>query len=69
MRMITTFCLTAGFSDAAMAHTLPDESSLLQQLAHQLSGFHHLPLLVLLLAAGLLIYRRSRGFTRGQRKS
>ena len=48
---------TAG---AAGAHPLGAEQSLLDQLSHQLIGAHHLPLLILIVAAAVLALRGLR---------
>jgi hypothetical protein len=44
----------------ATAHQLPGDESLLMQAAHQLLSPHHLPLLVLVLLAGVALIRISR---------
>ena len=60
MRLLTTFALTAGFSGIAVAHSLPEGAHPVAQLAHQLFDLHHLPALVLMIVAGLLLLQRRR---------
>ncbi len=64
MRILTTFCLTAGFSGMAVAHTLPGNENSLPQLAHQVLSLHHMPALVLLLVVGLTLFRTIRSAMR-----
>jgi len=47
----------AGLPGYAMAHALPADQPLPKQVAHQLFSPHHLPLLILLAVAGVIIYR------------
>lgn len=64
MRLLTMIGLITGFCGAAMAHELPGDETLVSQLAHQLLSLHHLPALILLLVAAVIIYRqwdRNRG--------
>lgn len=63
MRLLTTICLTAGSSGIAVAHTLPGDENSLQQLAHQLLSLHHVPMLILLLVAGLYLYKKRKSST------
>jgi len=53
----------------AVAHTLPGNENHLQQLAHQLLSLHHLLPLILLLVAGLYLYRKRRTTTQQREKS
>ncbi len=57
MRLLTIFCLATGFSSVAIAHELPGHDSSLLQLLHQGLSPHHLPALILLLIAGMVLYR------------
>ena len=50
--------LITGLSGVAMAHELPGDETLVSQLAHQLLSLHHLPALVLMLVAAVIIYRQ-----------
>ena len=58
MRLLTMIGLITGFSGVAMAHELPGDEILVSQLAHQLLSLHHLPALILLLVAAVIIYRQ-----------
>ena len=58
MRLLTMLGLCTGFSGIAMAHDLPGDETLVSQLAHQLLSLHHLPALVLMLVAAVIIYRQ-----------
>lgn len=58
MRLLTMIGLITGFSGVAMAHELPGDETLVSQLAHQLLSLHHLPALILLLVAAVIIYRQ-----------
>ena len=69
MRLLITFCLAAGFSGMAAAHTLPDSENSVQQLAHQLLSLHHLPGLILLLVAGLYLYKKRDTVNQQREKS
>ena len=55
----------------ALAHTLDADAGLGAQLAHQLAGAHHLPLLVLLVAIAVVAIGavRYRRVTRGNRRT
>lgn len=57
LRLINT-CLILAFSGSVMAHTLHEDAGTVAQLFHQVLGSHHLPLVLLLLAVGLLVLRR-----------
>jgi len=58
MRLLTMIGLITGFSGVAMAHELPGDEILVSQLAHQLLSLHHLPALILILVAAVMIYRQ-----------
>lgn len=58
MRLLTMIGLITGLSGVAMAHELPGDEILVSQLAHQLLSLHHLPALVLMLVAAVIIYRQ-----------
>jgi hypothetical protein len=55
-----TTCLILAVSESASAHTLAEEAGALAQLTHQVFGSHHVPLVYLLLAVGLLVLRALR---------
>jgi hypothetical protein len=44
----------------ALAHPLPGEEGLVAQLDHQVFGTHHLPLTILLVVLGVMLFRRIR---------
>ena len=63
-RLIASLAL-AGSAASVSAHTLPENEGIAAQLGHQLSGAHHLPLILALVVAALvgmhyLKRRRSR---------
>lgn len=70
MRTLSILMLTLGASTTAAAHTLPDDVTLIERLAHQLAGVHHLPITLLLIicASALLsaIRARSKHNSRGR---
>jgi len=55
-KYLTLFVLLA-MAPVASAHTAPSEDGLVSQLVHQLLGWHHLPLTLLILVVGLLALR------------
>lgn len=57
-RLMTSLVLLAGTSGIALAHNLPGDEGLITQLDHQLLGLHHLPLTILLVIAGIWLFRR-----------
>ena len=57
-KLMTSLILLAGSANVALAHTLPDEQGLITRLDHQMFGIHHLPLTILLIVIGVLIFRR-----------
>jgi hypothetical protein len=59
LRLINT-CLILAFSGSVMAHTLHGDAGTVAQLFHQVLGSHHFPLLLVLLAVGLLVLRGIR---------
>ena len=59
-RFIASLVLLTGSFGTAVAHTLPGDEGLLQQLDHQLLGLHHLPLTILLIVVGVALFRRWR---------
>ena len=64
MRLFLSLLLLAGVSRIASAHTLGNEDGVLVQLWHQLLGLHHLPLTVLLIVAGIMLFRSWRKTSR-----
>ena len=59
-RLFTGLILLTGSISLANAHTLPGDEGLVTQLDHQLLGLHHLPLTLLLIAGGILLFRHWR---------
>ena len=57
MRKLIGTCLILAYSGSAGAHTLPETFGVVAQFGHQLLGSHHMPLVLLLLAVGLLVLR------------
>lgn len=57
-RIVTALILLAGLAGIASAHTLAVDEGLLLRLDHQLLGWHHLPLTILLVVAGVWLFRR-----------
>ena len=57
MRRLISTGLILAVSGSASAHTLAEEAGAIAQLAHQLLGSHHVPLVLLVLAIGLLVLR------------
>lgn len=57
MRLLITLCLAAGLFRTALAHELPGDPGELQQFFHQGFSLHHLPAAMLILIAGIALYR------------
>jgi hypothetical protein len=57
---MTTLVLLAGSTTMALAHPLPEEEGVVAQLDHQVFGMHHLPLTILLVIIGVMIFRKIR---------
>ena len=55
MRLLNISFLTLGVASAASAHTLDGDASMLEEFGHQIFSTHHLPLIVLAVAAALVI--------------
>ena len=64
-RFLTGFALTIGFAGAAAAHTLPIKDGIMRALDHELFGWHHLPMTILLIVIGVAMYY---GRKRSERK-
>ena len=52
--------LTILAAPAAQAHTLDPAGGLFAALGHELLGMHHLPLTLLLVVAGVVLFRSSK---------
>jgi hypothetical protein len=59
-RIATGLILLTGLAGTAGAHTLAGDEGLLLQLDHQLLGLHHVPLTILLVVVGVILFRRWR---------
>ena len=55
MRYSIVIMLTLGLTNAAFAHTLDNEHSLVETLWHQLMGGHHLPHTLALLGGAFIL--------------
>ncbi len=69
MRLTSGIFLMIAVSAQANAHTLAGDESIPLQIGHQLLGVHHLPLTLLLVTGGIILFRqlkkvRERGETR-----
>lgn len=60
MPRITIGLLLTVASGAVHAHVPENQEGLVMQLAHQALGAHHLPLTLLAIVAGLIVYRSWR---------
>jgi hypothetical protein len=63
MKRLITSLVLAGSAASVSAHTLPGDEGTVAQLGHQLSGAHHLPVLLALVAlvlAGMHYLKRGR---------
>jgi hypothetical protein len=60
MKRLFTFLTLAGFAGVANAHVLDGHSSIFDQLAHQLVGIHHLPVLLIIALGAWLVWRVAR---------
>lgn len=55
MRLLNILFLTLAATSVATAHTLDGDATLVEELGHQVSSTHHLPLLALAVAAALVV--------------
>lgn len=55
-RFLTGLALTIGCAATAAAHTLPIQDGIMRAVDHQLFGWHHLPLTLLLVVIGVAMY-------------
>lgn len=58
MRRLTAFILAGAIAPLASAHPLGEEHSFFEQVYHQLSSMHHLPLLLALGAVVFFVHRQ-----------
>ena len=56
-RLLSSLLLFAGLARVAEAHTLASDDGLPVQLLHQMLGWHHVPITVLSVLVGLLMFR------------
>ncbi len=59
-KLLTSLILLTGAANPALAHTLAGDEGLITRLDHQVFGVHHLPLTILLLVIGVMIFTRLR---------
>lgn len=59
-KLMTSLILLTGSANVTLAHSLPGDEGLMNQLDHQLLGLHHLPLTLLAIAAGVMLLRHWR---------
>jgi len=64
MRVILTTLLALAGPAIGFAHTLDGDATLHEQLGHQLTGSHHLPILFLIGLGAVLLARRALGMAR-----
>jgi hypothetical protein len=57
MRFILYLMLVAGPVGTAAAHTISGDGNVLKALDHQLFGWHHLPVTILLIIVGVAFVR------------
>jgi hypothetical protein len=55
-RFLTGLALTIGLAGTAAAHTLPIQDGIVRAVDHQLFGWHHLPMTLLLVVVGVAMY-------------
>ena len=60
MKRLITFLLFAGSAGVVNAHMLDEHRSIFDQLAHQLVGVHHVPMLLLIALGAWLVWRVAR---------
>ncbi len=60
MKKILGLFFLAGMTRVADAHTVAADDGLIGSLLHQILGLHHLPLTLLLIAGGILLFRHWR---------
>ena len=59
-KLMTSLIILAGSTTMALAHNLPGDEGLVTQLDHQVFGVHHLPLTILLIVVGVMLFRKIR---------
>jgi hypothetical protein len=60
MKRLTTILILLGTAALAHAHELPADEIILLRLFHQVFGLHHLPAIVLIVVAGVVLLQRWR---------
>lgn len=60
MRSITGILMAAAVPGAAAAHELPEGTAAVEQTLHHAFSLHHLPALLLLVVALVLLYRAAK---------
>ena len=67
MKLISGLIIFIGTAEVAGAHGLDCNAGLADQLSHQVLGLHHLPVTVILIAAGLIMLRIAYGKAAAQK--
>lgn len=57
MRRLASLCLLIAGLGTAHAHEMTGDASILERLSHELVGLHHLPVTIVLVVAGVVLYR------------
>jgi hypothetical protein len=60
MKRLMTILFLLATSALAHAHDLPTEENVLLRLFHQVFGLHHLPAIILIVVAGVVLLQRWR---------
>lgn len=60
MKRLTTILFLLAASALAHAHELPMEENILLRLFHQVFGLHHLPAIILIVIAGVVLLHHWR---------
>jgi len=60
MRQLTAMCLLIAMGGTAGAHEVAGDPGMLARLGHEVMGFHHLPITVVLVVGIVMLYRIQR---------
>ena len=61
MRRLAALCMLIGTPGLASAHETVSGAGIVEQIGHELFGLHHLPVTLILVVAGVLLYRLQTG--------